>query len=123
MINSFAEATGDRNWIHVDVERASREAGGTIAHGFLVLSLLPALAQDILSVPDAGVIINYGVDKVRFTNAVRAGSNVCLHQTCAQVVTLPRSKRLWLDCSVFIEGHDKPACVAQAIIQIFEAKG
>jgi acyl dehydratase len=119
MIDAFAEATGDRNWIHVDVERASRESGGTIAHGFLILSLMPSLAGDILSIPDAGLILNYGVEKVRFTNSVRSGSNVCLHQSCARVVEHSGGKRLWLDCSVMIEGHEKPACVAQAILQVF----
>ncbi len=86
-VNTFAEATGDFQWIHVDPERAAREfmAGGTIAHGYLTLSLLPGLMQDILKVEGVGHGINYGSNKVRFTNMVKVGSRVRAHQTLKAV--------------------------------------
>jgi acyl dehydratase len=78
MIGEFAELTGDRQWIHLDVERARRESpyGTTIAHGFLTLSLLPQLIQGTLAFPFASASINYGFDRVRFLNAVPAGSAI-----------------------------------------------
>ena len=72
-VNQFAEATGDHQWIHVDVERANREMGGPIAHGYLTLSLIPFLGSEILKVTGVTRGINYGSDKVRFTNMVRVG--------------------------------------------------
>ena len=78
-INQFAEATEDRQWIHVDVERArGSEAGGTIAHGFLLLSLLPKLFFEIVEFPDLGRMINFGVEKVRFLRPVPSGSEIRL---------------------------------------------
>jgi len=71
-VNKFADATGDHQWIHVDVERATREIGGPIAHGYLTLSLIPFLGQGMLPVKGVTRGINYGSDKVRFTNMVRA---------------------------------------------------
>src|SRR3954454_3718427 len=81
-IDRFAEATGDNQWIHVDVERARRElpGGTTIAHGYLTLSLLPRLASTIVRVRTHARAINYGADKVRFTAPVPAGARVRLHQ-------------------------------------------
>src|ERR1700710_763443 len=75
-VNMFAEATGDHQWIHVDVERATREIGGPIAHGYLTLSLIPFLGADLMRVSGVTRGINYGSDKVRFTNMVRVGKRV-----------------------------------------------
>ena len=75
-INRFADATGDHQWIHVDVERATKELGAPIAHGYLILSLLPMLTKNIVFYAGVGRGINYGVNKVRFTNMAPAGSRV-----------------------------------------------
>src|ERR1700750_3021456 len=77
-VNKFAEATGDHQWIHVDVERATRELGHPIAHGYLTLSLLPMLSSQIMRVEGVSRGINYGANKVRFTNMVPVGSKVRL---------------------------------------------
>src|SRR5579863_5564030 len=80
-VNQFADATGDHQWIHVDVERANREIGGPIAHGYLTLSLIPHLAEGLLPIKDVTRGVNYGSDKVRFTNMVRVGKRVRLRQS------------------------------------------
>ena len=80
-VNQFAEATGDFQWIHVDVERATREIGGPIAHGYLTLSLIPFLSAGLVSLTGVTRGINYGSDKVRFTNMVRVGKRVRLRQS------------------------------------------
>src|SRR5713226_2250765 len=87
MIDKFAEATGDHQWIHVDVERAKREmpGGKTIAHGYLTLSLVPRMAATLVKVEKRKRGINYGSNKVRFTNTVPAGSRIRLHQRIANV--------------------------------------
>src|SRR5271166_1093412 len=80
-VNQFADATGDHQWIHVDVERATREMGGPIAHGYLTLSLIPFLSTGLMPVTGVTRGINYGSDKVRFTNMVRVGKRVRLRET------------------------------------------
>src|SRR5580698_3037972 len=79
-VNQFADATGDHQWIHIDVERATREIGGPIAHGYLTLSLIPRLSDGFLRIEGVKRVINYGADRVRFTNMVRVGSRVRLRQ-------------------------------------------
>ena len=79
-VNQFADATGDHQWIHVDVERATREIGGPIAHGYLTLSLIPFLSAGLMNVQGVTRGINYGSDKVRFTSMVRVGKRVRLRQ-------------------------------------------
>ncbi len=112
-INQFAELTEDPQWIHIDVERAAKETpfGGTIAHGFLSLSLLSAMAIDVLpSVAGTVMGINYGFDKVRFLHPVRAGSQVRGHFKLARME--PRGDNQLLICyavSVEIDGVEKPA--------------
>src|SRR5690554_1323918 len=80
MIDRFADVTRDQQWIHVDVERATREAGGTIAHGFLVLSLLSAMSAELLAIEDARSALNYGFDRIRLTAPVPCGARVRLRQ-------------------------------------------
>ncbi len=117
-INLFADATGDHQWIHVDVERASRElpSKGTIAHGYLTLSLLPRMMGDILEIRRRTHGINYGCNKVRFTGVVPAGSRVRLRQTlqAAEDVT-NNGVRLISACTIEIEGAERPALVAETI--------
>ena len=120
-VNQFAEATGDHQWIHVDVERATKEMGGPIAHGYLTLSLIPFLGAGMLNVKGVTRGINYGSDKVRFTNMVRVGKRVRLRQKL--LAAEPRSGGLQLknECTIEIEGEDRPACVAETITIVYGA--
>jgi len=116
-IDAFAECTGDRQWIHVDVERAATGPfGGTIAHGYLTLSLVPWLGSQVFSLETPGAKLNYGVNKVRFPNPVRVGSRVRSTVSVGEVTDLPSGKQLTLKHVVEIEGEDKPACVAETVV-------
>ena len=111
-INLFAEATGDFTWFHIDVPRAEKEMGGTIAHGFLTLSLVPALWHQIGEITEFKSGYNYGLDKVRFTSPVKAGANVRLRATMLP----PQERRggtiVGVQCVVEVEGEERPALVA-----------
>jgi acyl dehydratase len=116
MIDKFAEATGDHQWIHVDVERAKREmpGGKTIAHGYLTLSLVPRLAQGLVKVTQVSRGVNYGSNKVRFTNTVPAGSRIRLHQRIVKVEPVEgNAVRVTSEVKVEIEGQERPALVAE----------
>ncbi len=119
-VNQFADATGDHQWIHVDVARATREIGGPIAHGYLTLSLIPYLSAGLMSVKGVTRGINYGSDKVRFTNMVRVGKRVRLRQKL--IGAEPKSGGLQLKnlCTIEIEGEERPACVAETMTVIYE---
>ena len=117
-IDRFADATGDHQWIHVDVARAAREmpGGKTIAHGFLTLALVPRLAATLLHVTRRTRGINYGSNKVRFTNAVPAGARIRLRQRLAEVVEVPgNGVRITSEMTVELEGQERPALVAEVI--------
>jgi acyl dehydratase len=118
-VNQFAEATGDHQWIHVDVERATKEIGGPIAHGYLTLSLIPFLSQGLMPVKGVTRGINYGSDKVRFTNMVRIGKRVRLRQKLLSVEERSGGLQLKNQCTIEIEGEDRPACVAETISMIY----
>lgn len=117
MIDMFADATGDHQWIHIDAERAAKGPfGATIAHGFLTLSLLPRLAGDAVKVKDQKMGVNYGLNRVRFTAPVRAGSRVRARSTLAGFEPLPNNgAQVTMNVVIELEGSDKPACVAEAI--------
>ena len=115
-INRFADATDDHQWIHVDVERTTREQGGPIAHGFLTLSLLPRLQDDLLRIQGADKVLNVGVNKVRFVSPAPAGVRVRLHQTVATVEARAGGWQIVSDCVIEGEGLDKPLCVAQSVM-------
>lgn len=121
-IDVFAECTGDRQWIHVDVERAKRESpfGGTIAHGYLTLSLLASLAMEIGIVPkDASAGLNYGLDKVRFMTPVKAGARVRNRVTLESAESKGGGRVLVKTMNTLeIEGEDKPALVAQTLAML-----
>lgn len=121
-IDAFAACTGDRQWIHVDVERAKRESpfGGTIAHGYLTLSLLASLAMEIGIVPkDAAAGLNYGLDKVRFMTPVKAGARVRNRVTLESVENKGGGRVLVKTMNTLeIEGEDKPALVAQTLAML-----
>jgi len=120
-VNAFADATGDHQWIHVDVERATREMGGPIAHGFLTLSLIPHLSEGMLPVKGVTRGINYGSDKVRFTNMVRIGKRIRLRQSLISVEPKSGGVQLKNQCTIEIEGEDRPALVAETITVLFGA--
>jgi acyl dehydratase len=118
MIDKFADATGDHQWIHVDVERARREmpGGKTIAHGYLTLSLVPRMAATLLQVIKRSRGVNYGSNKVRFTNAVPSGARIRLRQRLANVEeVLGNGVRVTSEMTVEIEGQERPALVAEIL--------
>jgi acyl dehydratase len=118
-VNKFADATGDHQWIHVDVERATREIGGPIAHGYLTLSLIPFLSAGMMPVKGVTRGINYGSDKVRFTSMVRVGKRVRLRQ---QLIGAEQKAGGWQIknlCTIEIEGEDRPACVAETLTVLY----
>ena len=117
MIDRFAEATGDHQWIHVDVARAKAEmpGGSTIAHGFLTLSLLPRMANSIYAIRQRSHGLNYGSNKVRFTSPVPAGSRVRAHLVLKASDPVAGGRRLTTETVVELEGHQRPALVAETI--------
>jgi|SRR5579871_950274 len=123
MIDDFAKATGDRQWIHIDTERAKRDmpGGKTIAHGYLTLSLLPLLSQSVVAIKGRASSVNYGSNKVRFTAPVKSGSRVRLHITVKAVEPVPGGFRVIYDNQIEIEGETKPALVAETIFVAYNA--
>jgi acyl dehydratase len=115
-IDTFADATGDHQWIHVDAEKAKAGPfGATIAHGYLTLSLIPMLGKQIYTVTGISMGINYGLGKVRFPSVVPVGSRVRASVELVDVVDKPQGKQVTVRTTVEIEGGDKPACVAESI--------
>jgi acyl dehydratase len=121
-INAFADATGDHQWIHVDVERAKKEMpnGKTIAHGYLTLSLLPRLSAGVYRIRHTSRGINYGSNKVRFTAPVPAGSRVRLRQVLKAMEDIKGGVRLTFESIVELENSDKPALIAEALVLAFD---
>lgn len=124
MIDDFAELTGDRQWIHVDVERARRESpfGGPIAHGLLTLSLLPKGAGDLYAIDDTsfGAIINYGFDKVRYPAPVPAGAQLETTVEIVAVDDIPGGVQMKQLFKLTVVGGDKPSCVAEMLIRLLD---
>lgn len=125
-IDAFAACTGDRQWIHVDVERARRESpfGGTIAHGYLSLSLLASLSMEVGVVPpDASAGLNYGLDKVRFLTPVKAGARVRNRVTLAAVEDKGDGRMIARLANVLeIEGETRPALLAESLAMLVAAR-
>jgi acyl dehydratase len=116
-VDKFADATGDHQWIHVDVEKSKDGPfGGTIAHGYLTLSLVPWLGSQVFTLDTPGPKLNYGVNKVRFPNPVRVGSKIRATVSIGAVTDVPAGKQLTVKYVVEIEGEDKPACVAESVV-------
>lgn len=115
-IDMFADATGDRQWIHVDPERAANGPfGATIAHGYLTLSMLPFLGAQVFAFAGDVARINYGLNKVRFVSPVRVGSKIRDRVELLTVEEIDKGQRATLQHTVEIKGHDKPACVAETV--------
>ncbi len=116
-VDQFANSTGDHQWIHVDVERAAAGPfGGTIAHGFLTLSLVPWLGSQIFGLETPGAKLNYGVNKVRFPHPVRVGKRIRLTVAMGEVTEIPAGRQITLKHTIEIEDEAKPACVAETVV-------
>ncbi len=120
-VNTFADATDDHQWIHVDVERAKRESpfGGPVAHGFLTLSLLIPMWSQVLTVTDAAMEVNYGLNKVRFPSPVPVGGRIRLTATLTDVAEVTGGLQVTASAVIELEGGGKPACVAEPIFRFY----
>lgn len=120
-INQFAAATEDHQWIHVDPERAQRESpyGTTIAHGFLTLSLLSRFMKEAIRLEGVRMAINYGLNRVRFPSAVRAGSRVRARFVLQSIRHLPEAVEATYSVTVEAEGTEKPCCVAEWLVRYY----
>jgi len=119
-IEQFADATGDHQWIHVDPEKAAQGPfGTTVAHGYLSLALLPGLLGTMLSVTDASMGVNYGIEKVRFTAPVPSGSRVRLKGTITSAEKRGEGVLYHVAAEVEIEGSEKPAMVGEVAYLVF----
>lgn len=122
-IDLFADATGDRQWIHVDPERAADGPfGATIAHGYLTLSLLPFLGAQVYAFAGDVARVNYGLNTVRFVSPVVVGSKIRNRVSVLEVKDLDRGQQVTLRHQIEIKGQDKPACVAETVTLLMEAQ-
>jgi acyl dehydratase len=119
-VNLFAEATGDRQWIHTDPERAKDGPfGGTIAHGYMTLSLIPVLLGGVIKVDGVAMGVNYGTNRVRFTSPVPVGSEIRAGATLASVEAIAGGVQVALDVVVEVKDAPKPSCVAQVVYRYY----
>ena len=120
-VNMFADATGDHQWIHIDVERAKRESpfGGPIAHGFLTLSLLPMLIESTIHLSYVKMGVNYGLNKVRFPSPVPVGSQLRAHLKLLSVEDIKDGTQMIWEVAIERQGSDKPVCVAESIARCY----
>ncbi len=121
-IDMFADATGDRQWIHIDPERAADGPfGATIAHGYLTLSLLPFLGAQVFAFAGDRARVNYGLNRVRFMAPVRVGSKVRNRVEVLEVQDIEKGQQVTLQHTVEIKGSDKPACIAETVTLLMDA--
>jgi acyl dehydratase len=121
-IAQFAEATEDRQWIHLDRERAERESpyGTTIGHGFLTLSLISRFMKDVIQVRGGtGMTVNYGLNRVRFPSPLRAGSKIRARVALLSVKEVPGAYETSFSVTIESEGSEKPCCVAESIVRYY----
>ena len=119
-IDQFADATGDHQFIHVDVERAKQTPfGGTIAHGYFTLSLAPRFSGEIFRLENVAFALNYGNNKVRFPAPLKVGSKVRMRLTLANVEDVPGGVQITNTCTFEVEGGEKPVCVAETLTRVF----
>ena len=121
-VNLFAEATGDHQWIHLDVDRSRKESpyGTTIVHGFLTLSLLPLIMQSAVSMPEAKLSVNYGLNKVRFPAPVPVGSRVRGRLYLKEIEDIDGGTQITWAVTIERDGGDKPVCIAESIARHYE---
>ena len=124
-IVKFADATGDHQWIHVDRERAARESpfGKPIAHGYFTLSLIAGLFFELVEVKNFAMVINYGLNKVRFPAPLKEGQRYRLAVKLGEVSKIPNGVEGLLEGTIEVEGERKPACVAELVFRFYGAKG
>ena len=120
-VNMFAEATGDHQWIHIDVEKAKAGPfGAPIAHGFLTLSLIPKLSQSAIEIKDVRMGVNYGLNKVRFTSPVPVGSKVRGHMKLLDAVAIDgNGMQFTWEMKIEREGSEKPSCIAESLARYY----
>ncbi len=124
-INQFAEVTGDRQWIHTDPERAQAESPfkTTIAHGFLTLSLIPSLTDSVTPqnnpYPEAKMVVNYGLNQVRFPYPVKAGCRVRARSRIVAITPMKRSIEVVQEVSIEVENSRRPACIAETVLRLY----
>ncbi|GAA1799014.1 MaoC family dehydratase [Luedemannella flava] len=119
-VNAFAETTGDPQWIHTDpVRAASGPFGGTVAHGYLTLSLLPLLAKDLYRVEGATMGVNYGLNRVRFPAPLLVGSSIRIAGEILSVEPVPGGAQLTARITVSTDRGDKPCCVAETVSRVY----
>jgi acyl dehydratase len=120
-IDAFADATGDHQWIHTDPERARQTPfGGTIAHGYYTLALVPKLLGEVFPLDRFAVAMNYGLDRVRFPAPLNAGARVRLHARLERVEEVPGGATLTMRVTFEREGGERPVCVADVLVRVFE---
>ena len=122
MIQDFANATQDKQWVHVDVERAKKETPykSIIAHGFMSVALLSKFLEDLIEIKSVTMGLNYGLNYVRFMNPVPVNSKLRLMSTVKDIETHKQGVKVTFSCTVAIEGEEKPACVAEFLALFFE---
>lgn len=119
-VDTFADATDDHQWIHIDPERAkSGPYGSTVAHGYLTLSLLAPLMNQVYAVEGRKMGVNYGLNKVRFPAPVPVGSRIRLRATLGSVEDVPGGIQVVWKVTVELEGSEKPACVAEPVVRMY----
>ena len=119
-VDTFADVTGDHQWIHVDPERARQTPfGGTIAHGYYTLSLAPRLSDQILRLDGFAFGLNYGLNKVRFPAPVPVGSRVRMTCKLAKLEDIPGGAQVTFENTFEVEGGDKPVCVAESLARVY----
>ncbi len=120
-INKFADATDDHQWIHTDPERAAKEfpLGTTCAHGYLTISLIPALIEDMVEFPGLERLINYGINKARFRSMVPSGSRVRMRSVMKSARKRAGALQAIIDCDIEMEGQQRPVATAEVIVMYF----
>jgi acyl dehydratase len=120
-ITDFANLTGDTQWIHMDAERSKVESpfGVPVAHGYFVLSLISKFFGEVVAFEPVQMALNYGLNKVRFTNAVKVNSQVRARISLKECIGIERGARLYFDVVIEIKDEEKPACVAETIAQLY----
>lgn len=123
MINDFANATLDKQWIHVDEERAKKESPfkSTVAHGFMSVSMISKLLEELFVIKSVKMGLNYGLNKVRFPNPVPVNSELRMHTSVKEIEDLgPNGIKITFLCTIEIKGQEKPACVGEFLAALFE---
>ncbi len=123
-IDTFADVTGDHQWIHIDTERAKATPfGGTIAHGYYTLSLAPVLSDQIFELQGFAFALNYGLNKVRFPAPLPVGKKVRMRAKLKELTDIPGGAQMNVEVTFELEGGKKPVCVAETLARVYEAAG